>query len=137
MKLIFVDTGPLQALNNDKDEYFDISVQILEKLRNGKDIIQLVTTDYILDEAYTGLLLKAGYYNAINLDRYVSRGEVKIIYINKERFSRAQTIFRRYNKDKSWSFTDCVSRVVMKENKITSAFTFDSHFDQMGYSVLK
>lgn len=34
---------------------------------------------------------------------------------------------------KEWSFTDCVSYVVMKQREITEAFTFDHHFAQMGF----
>ena len=34
---------------------------------------------------------------------------------------------------KEWSFTDCVSYVVMKQREITEAFTFDDHFAQMGF----
>ena len=35
--------------------------------------------------------------------------------------------------DKLWSFTDCVSYVVMKQRGITEAFAFDHHFEQMGF----
>jgi predicted nucleic acid-binding protein len=29
--------------------------------------------------------------------------------------------------------TDCVSNVVMKQREITEVFTFDHHFEQMGF----
>ncbi len=35
--------------------------------------------------------------------------------------------------DKEWSLTDCISFVVMKEHRITDAFTLDHHFVQAGY----
>jgi len=38
-----------------------------------------------------------------------------------------------YQVDKEWSFTDCVSYVVMKQCEITDVFTFDHHFTQMGF----
>ena len=41
-------------------------------------------------------------------------------------------IFERYD-DKDFSFTDCVSFVVMQENGIKEAFAFDEHFNQMGF----
>jgi len=42
-------------------------------------------------------------------------------------------VFERFNVDKQWSFTDCVSYVVMKQNEIEEAFAFDHHFEQMGF----
>jgi len=34
---------------------------------------------------------------------------------------------------KEWSFTDCMSYVVMKQLDIDEAFAFDHHFEQMGF----
>ena len=34
--------------------------------------------------------------------------------------------------DKSWSFTDCTSKVVMEQRGIRKAFAFDHHFYQFG-----
>jgi predicted nucleic acid-binding protein len=59
-----------------------------------------------------------------------------IIHVTSERFVEAQTVFRRYNRDKTWSFTDCTSFAVMKELKIKTVFTFDDHFEQMGFRIL-
>lgn len=35
-------------------------------------------------------------------------------------------------QDKGWSFTDCVSRVVMGRLGIDTALAFDEHFRQFG-----
>ena len=35
--------------------------------------------------------------------------------------------------DKEWSLTDCISFVVMKDERITQALTGDRHFDQAGF----
>jgi uncharacterized protein len=35
-------------------------------------------------------------------------------------------------RDKTWSFTDCVSRVIMERKGIRQAFAFDDHFKQFG-----
>ena len=48
---------------------------------------------------------------------------------------RAWDIFRRYD-DKGWSFTDCVSRVVMERLGIQRAFAFDDHFRQFGMVIV-
>lgn len=40
-------------------------------------------------------------------------------------------IYRRF-ADKQWSFTDCLSKVVMERRGIATAFAFDAHFRQFG-----
>jgi predicted nucleic acid-binding protein len=42
----------------------------------------------------------------------------------------------RNRSDKSWSFTDCASFVVMQEQRLDSALTTDSHFSQAGFRAL-
>ncbi|MCP4248485.1 MAG: type II toxin-antitoxin system VapC family toxin [bacterium] len=38
--------------------------------------------------------------------------------------------------DKSWSLTDCISFIVMRENQATEALTHDRHFEQAGFRAL-
>ncbi len=45
--------------------------------------------------------------------------------------TNAWEIFSRF-RDNEWSFTDCVSRVVMGRLGISVAFAFDEHFRQFG-----
>jgi predicted nucleic acid-binding protein len=44
---------------------------------------------------------------------------------------RAWIVFRSF-QDKGWSFTDCVTRVVMERLRVSTAFAFDDHFRQFG-----
>lgn len=39
-------------------------------------------------------------------------------------------------QDKSWSLTDCISFVVMRDEGITDALTGDRHFAQAGFTAL-
>ncbi len=45
---------------------------------------------------------------------------------------KALAIFEKYD-DKDFSFTDCVSFVVMRVMGIQEAFAFDEHFNQMRF----
>jgi predicted nucleic acid-binding protein len=42
----------------------------------------------------------------------------------------------RKSIDKSWSLTDCLSIVVMREEKLIDALTADHHFMQAGFRAL-
>lgn len=134
MNIVFVDTGPLQALNNKDDGNHAAAREIFLKLQITP--VRLITTDYVIDEVYTGLLTRAGYDSAMHFDRFLQQKWGEIIHVTLERFTEAQAVFRRYNRDKTWSFTDCTSYVVMKELKIKKAFSFDEHFKQMGFELL-
>jgi predicted nucleic acid-binding protein len=38
--------------------------------------------------------------------------------------------------DKDWSFTDCISFVVMRERHVSEALSTDHHFEQAGFVAL-
>jgi len=57
---------------------------------------------------------------------------VKVLSVSKEMEERAIDLFEHYD-DKTFSFTDCVSFVVMKGIGVPEAFAFDQHFEQMGF----
>ncbi len=43
-------------------------------------------------------------------------------------------LFKKYD-DKDLSFTDCTSFALMKRLKVQTAFTFDGHFQQVGFMI--
>jgi len=55
----------------------------------------------------------------------------QVVWVLPEDVAHAWETFQRYH-DKGWSFTDCVSRVVMQRLGIQQAFAFDAHFRQFG-----
>lgn len=139
MKNVFIDAGPFYALNNPRDQYFLQAQVLIQKLKTNN--IRLITTDYIIEETATSLLtsFKGGYWNAVNFLNWIlgKTQPVVLEWIDQKRFFQASMIFLRYNKDKQWSFTDCTSFVIIKELKIPKVFTFDEHFKQMGFTILK
>ncbi len=141
MEEIFVDAGPLYALNSLHDQYHLKSQALLKSIKKHR--LKMVTTDYVIDEALTVLITsrKGGYHFALNLLKFLSgKGKsgaaVHTEFISQDRFRQSIEVFRCYNRDKTWSFTDCASFAVMKELKIKTAFTFDDHFEQMGFKIL-
>jgi predicted nucleic acid-binding protein len=96
----------------------------------------LVTTDYVIDETLTlirtRLTLAAAEAWWAQLE---GSSRVRWEWIGMDRAEKARDVFFRH-RDKSYSFTDCTSFVVMKELKLKQALTTDRHFRQMGFEVI-
>lgn len=96
------------------------------------NIEPLVTTDYVVDELLTLLKIRGAFQRAMRLGASLFAGEIAhIAWVMPDDVRQAWAIFQRY-KDKDWSFTDCVSRVVMERLGIRTAFAFDDDFRQFG-----
>jgi predicted nucleic acid-binding protein len=133
MKQIFVDTGAWDALVDSGDLNHELALLFQGEI-SGR--YKLVATNYVLDELYTLLLMNVGYRRTVEfkqqLDALVEEKVLQVIWVTPEIATEAWRIFEQFNKDKEWSFTDCVSYAVMKQLEIDEAFAFDHHFEQMG-----
>jgi len=134
MKRVFVDTGAWDAIADGADEHH------LAALRHKEDLAgqySLVVTDYVLDELYTLLLMNVGHQRTVafkgQLDALAREGVLEVVWVSQEIAAQAWQVFERFNVDKEWSFTDCVSYTVMKRLGINEVFAFDHHFAQMGF----
>jgi uncharacterized protein len=134
MNRIFLDTGAWDAIADKSDKNHKAALQFRDEIA-GKII--LVTSDYVLDELYTLLLMNIGFQKTVaykrKIDFLVNENVLEIVWIDKSFAEKAWKIFERFNADKRWSFTDCTSYIVMKETGITEVFSFDHHFEQMGF----
>jgi hypothetical protein len=123
--VIFVDTSALGALFNPRESNH-ARAEAWFRANRGP----LVTTDYVVDETLTLLRARRAGHRAIQAGRRLFSGKLATIeFINPDNFNRAWEVFRGYS-DKSWSFTDCASRVVMQWLNVSTAFAFDKHFRQ-------
>jgi uncharacterized protein len=131
---IFVDTSAWCAIEDKDDIHHSKALQFKDAIAGT---CVLVTTNYVLDETYTLLLLNIGYQKTIEFHRTIEQmSRARILHI--EQISKALdeetwTIFERFNTDKEWSFTDCSSYVAMKQLEIREVFAFDHHFEQMSF----
>ncbi len=125
--MIFVDTGAWFARYVADDVDHKAAV---DWFANVPD--RLVKTDYVVDELLT--LLKVRGHSEIAFavgTPLVSGVTCELEFINPSDVHRAWIVFSTY-RDKGWSFTDCVSRVVIERMGITAACAFDDHFRQFG-----
>jgi predicted nucleic acid-binding protein len=92
----------------------------------------LLTTDYIVDELLTLMKMRREYQRAQRLGQQLLEGHIATLeWVTQVDVFHAWQVYLRYD-DKPWSFTDCVSRVVMERLGIGTAFAFDDDFRQFG-----
>ncbi|MCG3157652.1 MAG: 23S rRNA-specific endonuclease VapC20 [bacterium] len=115
--MIFVDTGAWVALEDKRDSHHIAALKLKLKYELVAAKTRLITTNYILDETYTLMLLNTGYARTVSfkhaLDRLIRQNVIVVLHITPDIEYEAWEIFERFNRDKSWSFTDCTSRVIM------------------------
>ena len=132
LPMIFIDTSAFLSLEDESDQYHEGAIQFREQVLRMRRY-EIVTTSYILDETLTLIRFRIGIKASIDFSKKLRMSEVvKSVYISRGIEERALDIFEKYD-DKDFSFTDCVSFVVMLEMGIKEAFAFDQHFDQMGF----
>jgi hypothetical protein len=135
MRAVFVDTSAWDALEDRSDSNHAAAVRYRAIFRQER--MPLYVTNFVLDECYTLLLQNVGYARTVafkgTLDRMQAGGVLTVIHVSEEIEKAAWEIFERFNQDKTWSFTDCTTKVVMDSLSIQHIFAFDHHFEQMGF----
>jgi predicted nucleic acid-binding protein len=129
--MIFVDTGAWFAAAVADDPDHEASLNFFDK--NSQP---LVTTDYVLDEVTTLLRARLLPSRAIEVGTaIIEQRYAKLLFVQDDDVLRAFEVFRKFS-DKSWSFTDCTSYVLMQKFGITTACSFDHHFRQFGTVIV-
>jgi predicted nucleic acid-binding protein len=125
--MVFVDTSVWFAAIVPRDRNHTSAAHWLD---SNAEV--LITTDYIVDETLTLLRARGERQRTKLLGKEFFEGSIAEIYfLTEEDVREAWATFAQY-EDKSWSFTDCSSKVVMDQMKIAKAFAFDQHFRQFG-----
>jgi predicted nucleic acid-binding protein len=129
----FVDTAGWMMLADEADPLHRRAVSFRDRwLLDGG---LFVCSDYVMDETLTLLRLRLGLDAAREWWEVVqASARVSWDRVDASRAERALTWFFRW-KDKSFSFTDCTSFVIMKERRIRLALTSDKHFVQAGFET--
>lgn len=127
---IFVDTGFIFALFNEKDQYHQKALDLADKFEG---------THWLMTEA---ILLEIGNALAKNyklqavefIEKCMASDEVEVVKITPYLFTQSLELYKY--PDKKWGLVDCISFVVMREKGVTQALTFDDHFAQAGFQIL-
>lgn len=133
---IFADTSALIAYYNIDDKHHAEAYKTMEKIRRGEiTLTRFYITDYVFDETITFIECVLNRHElALNIGEALQTSPfTTIIRINEDLFSDAWNFFKQ---SKGFSFTDCTSMNAMKKHGITQAFTFDKHFQEVGFQTI-
>jgi len=132
--VIFLDTGFLFALVYADDVHHARVREVLERYR-GRPLAEfVVTTNHVLAETVTLILMKAGpdprgrHELAVRVGQQIMAevfGQLHHCTVDEE---RAALAYLGRHQDKGYSFVDCVSFVIMDRLGIQEAFTVDGDF---------
>ncbi|MEW6571747.1 MAG: type II toxin-antitoxin system VapC family toxin [Nitrospirota bacterium] len=128
---IFVDTGAWVALADEDDSHHQDAASIFPSLL--KTYKGLITSNLVVAESYILMLKGLGHDAAMNfLDRVNSSPRIIRIYSTSDIEDKAEEILRKY-RDQDFSYTDAVSFAIMKMHGVKKSFSFDRHFETMGF----
>jgi uncharacterized protein len=128
---IFVDTSFIVALINERDQYHEKAIELVDRY----DGQSLIITDVVLLEIANALA--RGYkMEAVRIiEELISSEDVEIVHLTTELFNQAFDLYKTH-QDKAWGLVDCISFVVMQKRNVRLALSFDRHFVQAGFQAL-
>lgn len=99
---VLLDTGGFLALWDARDEHHQRAVQLQAELARGHR--RFITTDYVVDETVTLLLVRHSHAAAVDLLETIQSSEaLRLEWVGPQRFHAAADFFSKHT-DKEWSF---------------------------------
>lgn len=133
-KTVFVDTAGWMMLADASDPLHRRSVAWRDSWLERRGLF--VSSDFVLDETLTLLRMRLGLDAAEEWWNQVEQSSrLMWDWIDPMRAEKARRWMFRW-RDKTFSFTDCTSFVIMKERRTKLALTSDHHFVQAGFEVV-
>jgi predicted nucleic acid-binding protein len=134
MKNVFADADYWIALLNPRDQLHVKARSVSMGLRE----LRIITSEMVLTEVLAGLASKGAALRqaAVKLvEQLQSNANLNIVPQTSIQFQKALELYRDH-QDKNWSLTDCASVLVMEEQGISEALSYDRHFRQAGFIPL-
>src|SRR5215210_9228339 len=129
---VLTDSSAYLALLDLNDDNHQTAIQILEWLAAQR--YRQYTTSAMLYEAHALILSELGTRQANQFLQGIIQGNTTIIRIRASDEDKARDILFRYT-DKTFSYNDALSFVVMERLGIDLAFTFDRDFIDYGLAI--
>jgi uncharacterized protein len=131
--LIFIDTGAFVGRYFPRDQHHPAAVRTWDELARARE--PFITSNFILDKAFTLLARRIGYsFAAEKARRIYSSSTILVLRPSEDHELMALDFLEKY-ADQEVNFTDRVSFALMKSHDIRKVFTFDRHFRLAGFEI--
>jgi len=131
MTTVFADTFYFLALLDSREDRHSQAAKV-----SSDPHLHIVTTEWVLAEFGDAYCHPNDRADFVGLYRsLLNHPRIKIVPGETRLFQRGVDFFEQRH-DKEWSLTDCLSFVVMRDERITQALTGDKHFEQAGFTAL-
>lgn len=130
MAQVFIDTGAVYALLDRDDANHRAARRTLNALKKRR--LKPFLTNFVVAETHALLIARL---DASIARRWLLANVWPIERVNEDDESRARAIIVRYS-DKTFTYTDATSFVVMERLGLKTVFAFDPHFRQYGFQVV-
>lgn len=131
MDRLFVDTGAWFAYANRADPDHDSVAELLDSFEG-----RLITTSYVFDETVTLCQARLGHDAAALTGETLLDPNVVDLFRVSASDERAAWELLLAREDKTYSFTDCTSFVLMRRLDVPRAAALDGHFRQEGFETV-
>ncbi len=132
--IFFADTHYWVAVVHPRDSWHDVAKKVTTELEG----FRVVTSELVLVEVLN-FFARYGRHLRQMAEKLVKdlqdNPNCEIVAGDKNLFAEALIEYSK-SHDKSYSFTDCSSFVIMSNRKIMHALTHDDHFNQAGFVAL-
>jgi len=131
LERLFVDTSAWFAYVNRSDPDHEAVRQVLESFKG-----RLVTSNYVFDETVTLCLARLGHAVAARVGaNLLAVDTVDLIRITPRDEGAAWSLFLQ-RPDKTYSFTDCTSFVLLERLGLARVLALDDDFRREGFEVV-
>ena len=132
--MIFLDADYFIAINLPEDSNHARAKVLFTRLESRND--DMVTTCDVIDEVAT----KLSYYRSKMVSErflnFLFDSNIRIEYINSGRVSSVIALFLKQTS-KRVSLTDCANMVIARSLGVTIVCSFDHHYEQNGFKLLR
>ena len=130
---VFFDTSGFFALMDSRDP---AHLKARRWLSSQRGRARPVTTEWIVGETCTLLVARKRPHLVSRFLDYLEQSAALLVLNPDEGLLVSAKQLIRRQAEQGYSFVDCLSFCVMKERRISQAFTTDEHFRKAGFSVL-
>lgn len=131
--MIFIDAGAFVGQHIKRDQHHRSAIAGWKQIARTPE--PCLTSNLVLNEAFTFIARRVGYQFAAERARSIYASRELVILRPQEEDEIAALDFLEKFADQRIGFTDCVSFVLMRKNKVRRVFTFDHHFAFAGFSL--